>query len=126
MYNFYSLILELMDVLKANFNTLSTRWNTMSEYINLISILLKKMDTIKSSNDTSDRVSSILDKLADSIIELAHLAKDEIQSVAAREGLENSMSIPSSHRESVSNVTFDDDIDDFILFCPTLLFFVSY
>jgi len=70
------------------------------------------MDTIKSSNDTSDRVSSILDKLADSIIELAHLAKDEIQSVAAREGLENSMSIPSSHRESVSNVTFDDDIDD--------------
>jgi len=112
MFSFYSLISESVGVLKTHFNTLSSRWNTMNEYVNYISILLKKMDATRNGFKITNRVNNMLEKLADSIIGLAQLMKDEIQSVTAREGSENGSNVVSSHRESVSNVTFDDDIDD--------------
>ena len=81
----------------------------MSDYINFLSILLKKMGPFV-SNTSPLRVLDIVERISEDMLALAQMIKDEVQSITAREGLESTSS--SLHRESISNVAFDDDLDD--------------
>lgn len=81
----------------------------MSDYINFLSILLKKMSPFATRNSPL-RVLDIIERVAEDMLALAQMIKDEVQSITAREGLESTSS--SLNRESMSNVAFDDDLDD--------------
>ena len=81
----------------------------MSDYINFLSILLKKMGSFV-TRMSPIKVLDIVERVAEDMLVLAQMIKDEVQSNTAREGLESTSS--SLHRESMSNVAFDDDLDD--------------